>query len=1192
MDEELQSSLEAFSLDQEDDDLQSSLEAFSQEQEDEEVVEETSSGELDLDGLQSRRNNGESDDTILNDIVDQAGTKFTMNGQPFDLAPAMGNTTSSALLDFIMSGDVVDNSITKTGASLKGIGNASLNLLGLPVDLVSAVLTSGESLVRSGANAVASINAPEGVDDPNSPNYDPDFYLSTDSKDFIVGGNPAPFGGSQNLKDMGNAVGDAVGVESKVYPSKENIPPENRAYFEVSRVITENAIPAAGILKAAKLGIGLNNPLVKEAATNPTKFKNIESAATGTAAALVGFTETIGLGDNPWAMMGAEFLGSLIGGNAASTASKVGTASDAVGKSIENLIAGFSKTAANKGAVNDILVAAKSQREMLLDRANTAQSAGDTALYERLIDEADAHTPERIMQDLETSLALGEASPIEGVNLPAGNLTENPLLLSLQKALEKDASFSGDVTSELSTALNQILQTSERLARAGNTAAADTLKARYFQNLLDTRIHAAQTEATNRVNTIGSNISQQEASNIAQSTLFEAKDNIRAMETYLWDRVDTSIPLGGSKLADSIDSINSKIMDGETIAGGGQLDAVIQNFYTKLRDPNATVNVGEVRKFRTRMLDEARTLASGSNPDFFKAGIFDALANAAVEELNTIPLNMGGAEIKDARKFSANMNQRFTRYFNKQLLSTEAKGGTSIRSEQTLEKAMAGSETDRALNMAEMRDAAEFTDEAGVAVEKVMTLDEARNAAQKAELDARIIEGDGSVSNAGLATNENIIYPENTAYPDLDDGVTIFPPEGSKAQKDLDQMFNRPDGDTYSGTNNVEAEDDFVLRGEEEVRPEDVKALDVPRKIYSLGDRMSSAQEDFLRGAVSKLKGTDNTIPTDKLEEFMSATGNAEVLKAFPNFKTELTGLLDAQKYAVDIASKFSSIAETGKLPDAVGDVINSKNPVDNYVTLANEALGDVDALADLRMATIDKLFETTRTNGDPDFFKLTTELTRPLSGRSGDQSILDVMQQQGVISKEETEAVGNLIAEGLRIQRSTMTTKQLKDTVQETSGLVNNAARIFGANFGSMFGVGEGSQLQSAAIMSAAAKNLVSGLPVGNKLESMKTIMLQPRTLLQLMEANPAIRKGILDGVKEFFVNYGADFKGLSKGQATFKVLKDITAGSVKATGSSIASTASKAPISSSSAFSESLVEDEQPTVAVDQQMMDLSLQ
>jgi hypothetical protein len=93
-------------------------------------------------------------------------------------------------------------------------------------------------------------------------------------------------------------------------------------------------------------------------------------------------------------------------------------------------------------------------------------------------------------------------------------------------------------------------------------------------------------------------------------------------------------------------------------------------------------------------------------------------------------------------------------------------------------------------------------------------------------------------------------------------------------------------------------------------------------------------------------------------------------------------------------------------------------------------------------------------------------------------------------------------------------------------------------------------------------------------------------------MDANPTIRKGILDGVKEFFVNYGADFKGLSKGQATFKVIKDITAGSVKATGSSIASTASKAPISSSSAFSESLVEDEQPTVSVDQQMMDLNLQ
>ena len=124
------------------------------------VVEETSSGELDLNGLQSRRDKGESDEAILNDIVSQAGTNFTMNGQPFDLAPAMRQTSSTALLDFIMSGDVVDNSITKTDAAVKGISVSQLNLLGLPVDLVSAMLTSGESLVRSGANALASILPP------------------------------------------------------------------------------------------------------------------------------------------------------------------------------------------------------------------------------------------------------------------------------------------------------------------------------------------------------------------------------------------------------------------------------------------------------------------------------------------------------------------------------------------------------------------------------------------------------------------------------------------------------------------------------------------------------------------------------------------------------------------------------------------------------------------------------------------------------------------------------------------------------------------------------------------------------------------------------------------------------------------------------------------------------------------------
>ena len=1200
MDQELQNDLKAFSLEQD-------LADFDQEDD------KPTSGELDLESLQQRRDSkedGNDDETILNDIVQQAGTSFKMDGKPFDLAPQLETTSSTALLDFILSGNVVDTGVDSQGdALLKSVGTAGTNLLGLPIDLVNTTFQAGEGLFRSGINAA-------GGD------------ASTDPEDFWLS-DPNPIGGGQSIRDASEAANDALGLvpkEDNLYvDSREEISPEFRPAFQVGRVMTENLVPAAALLKTAKVGIGLSNPLVAEVAANPTKFRNVETAASGTAAGLAAFTEAIGLGDNPWAIMGAEFIGSILGGNVASGASKVGGVSSAVSKSMEGLIAAISKNAANKGAVNDILIAAKAQRDLLIERADVAQQSGDTALYDRLMADADAHTPERIMQDLETSIALGETSPVEGVNLPAGTLTDNPLLVGVQNALvSQDASFSGDVIKELNTALNQILLTSERLASAGNTAAANTLRNRYFQNLLDTRINSAQADAKARVSELGPNVSQTEASSVAQRTLFEAKGSIRAMETYLFDRIDPSLTTDGGTIANTIESLISKrILAGETIAGGGQLDAVISNIYRQARG-DGPMTVKKVRAFRSRMLAASRQAAA--DKDFHQAGIFDELANSAMDELKSIPYEKGGDSLDAALRFSAEMNQRFTRYFNLDAMEKASTGGTAMREEQVLESAMSGSETNRAKNMGELREGAEFADKMGPRVETVKQQDFAKAYSQWAtEKAVKLGQNPNDVvippaitrfgqSNADIgpvATDLNpAVLKEGTSKLDPRDKSNI--PDRSNAQKMADDIYEfakvmeaegNPDlakfardrasaYETYKGpsgeeyfdpnkeTASPETVDEFAINEGGQIG--NVPAILDDAATVDLGPTMSAAQEDFLRGAVMKLKNTDNTIDADKLEQFMSAKENAEVLKAFPDFQAELTGLVDAQRVADEMFKQFSAIAETGKLPDAIGEVLTSKNPVENYTKLANEAMGLPNELRDLRMATIDKLFESSKTGNNPDFFKLTAELTRPLSGRSGDQSILDVMEELGVISPEETQAIGGLIAEGLRIQKSTMDPTQIAQAVTGTGDLVTNAARIFGANFGAMFGMGEGSQLQAAAIGSAAFRKIVADLPTGNKLESMKTLMLQPRTLLGLMQKNPAIRRGVMDGLKEFFLKYGSEFKGLSKGQAVAKV----TVGAAKGTVSGIASRASQAPIASSSALSGNTEDNRRPTVTVDDQM------
>ncbi len=1151
--------------------------------------EQQTSGELDLQNIKQRRSSGESDQNILNDIVQQGGTNWKMDGQPFDLAPEIQKGTSpTALLDFITSGQVVDTNVDSTGDAItKGIGSAGMNLLGLPVDLVNMASQGIEGGVRYGINKL-------GGD------------VSTDPKDFIAS-SPKPVLGSQYLKEKANLIAEKTGVVDegeKLYLDRENIPDEFKPYFSIARVLTENAIPGYALLKSAKMGIGLSNPLIKEVAKDPSKFKKIETAATGTAAGAVGFIETIGLGDNPWAMMGAEFVGSILGGGTVSAKSKAGDTatgvSSALSKSLETAMSAISKQAAQKGAVNDILIAAKTQRDLLLDRAKVAQEAGDDALYTRLIEEADAHKAERIISDLENALNATDGQMAElGINLPSGNLTENPVLMGIQNEMTSAyADFRGDVGKELNIALNQILNASENLARAGNTSAANTLRARYFQNLLDTRINSAQAQATARVNELGPDVSPMKASEIAQQTLFEAKNNIRNMETYLWSRIDPSLTVQGDQLASKIDSlINSRILEGETLAGGGQLDAVIRNIYAKARDPNQTISVDEIRKFRSRMLAESRTLGSGASPDYFKAGIFDELANATIDELNTIPDNMGGMDIKAARRFSAELNARFTRYFNQDVLAKGETGGTTIRAEETLDKAMAGSETSRALNMAEMREGAEFADQAGETLQEIKNLDDLKNATAKAELDARTLADDGARVPSTQADNvdDPTKVDPSKIMPTDDDIIPEIKVTGIGDDTLLDPTDPVPEYTIYGANRprpdapEAEVTDDFTLNEGGETTSVAIRDEGIRQ---DLGPTMTKAQEDFLRGSVTKLRGTDGTIDPQKLEQFMSATENAEVLKAFPNFRAELVGLLDAQRTADKIFDQFNEIATSGQLPKEIGKVLTGKNPVDDYTKLASEALGDANALADLRMATIDKLFESAKVGDDPDFFTLTNELTRPLSGRKGDKSILDIMQEQGVISSEETQALGAVISEGLRVQKSTMNDKQISNAVTGQGDLVTNAARIFGANFGAQFGVGEGSQLQAAAIGSSAFKKLVDGLPTAKKSEALRVLMLQPRTLLATLNKNPQIRKGAIESVKEFLINYGSQFKGLSKGQIAKKVAKDVTVGTAKKTGQAIIDAGSVAPLSSSSAFSEGFIAEPSPTVTVDEQMRQLNLQ
>ena len=1204
MEQELQSQLEEFELQQQLEELEKSQNA----------LEPQTSGELDLDGLQQRRDSGETDEAILNDLVNQAGTNFNMDGKPFDLAPLLTTNTPASLLDFITAGKMVSSDVSsKPEAALAGTATGLTNIIGLPGDLVgmaqNAVMTPVEAGVRRASNFVSGLTAPEGVDDPSSPNYDPDFYLSTDTKDFVTTTDKPLLGGAM-VRDAGNAFNKAIGIDSEYIEESSELSPELRPYFTFSRVFTESVATAAAVLKAAKVGFGLSNPIMKEAADNPAKFRNAELAAGGGASGLASFTEAVGLGDNVWAMMGAEFVGSLLGGGTAAATNKAPDVLSGAGKSLDTLIAAFSPEAANRGAINDILIAAKDQRNALLEKAKAAEASGDSALYDRLIKDAEAHTPERIIQDLETSMALGDASPASGINLPAGSLTDNPALLSIQNALTNNSDFASDVSKELNIALSQILKTSEQLAGAGNLAAADTLRSRYFQQLLNSRISAAQNEATARVSALSPGVSPEEASTTAQSVLFEAKMGINDMETYLWDRIDPNLTTSGTELTKRIRLLQkNRILEGETLAGGGQLDAVISAIY-KQAAGDGPMSAKNVRTFRSRMLTEART--ARDNNQYHQAGIFDELASAAVDELNTIPMELGGADILAARNFSKLKNDRFSRYFAKDVAQT-SDGATKLRPTQVLETAVTGTGTNRSENMSELRAAASEADNVAPKLTRLKDLDAQRKAARDADFNATQnatqIEGTVAADSANLATTDNVIYPENTSYPRsqvrgedfvTDDGTVIFPPDGrrtppqtfsddlvdeagnpiprdelpdgmSDAEK-LDQMFNRPKGAT-NRTNTTDApEEEFVLNegGDPNKQALTTEADNAP---LSLGDEMSAAQEEFLRGKVRELAGIDNVITPDALNAFME--NNQKLIAQFPNLRDDIVLLNDAQRTADRLIDDLSLAANNEKLPEAIGQALSTNTPIETFGKLAKEAITP-DAKIDFRNATMDELFRgAVKSDGSPDMLKVAESLLKPVSGRKGDINILDVMVNNGILEPDEMQSIVNLLSEGLVIEKGIRDPKIFDRVIAQTPDIQKNIARLAGANVGVLFGSGNAS-LQAAAIGSAFFKKYVDQFPMGKQAEELQTLLRQPKLLVGMFSANPTLRKKAFQAAKEYSI--GLKKLGIS--------------GVLSAGGSKVGDNMSTMRTAYPSAVTGNTEDQTTPRVTIEEQMMDLNVQ
>jgi len=1108
----------------------------------------------------------ESENKILDTLRNDYGDNISIDGTPFNIQQALDSGASSTqILNSITSGNLIRTDIDNPlEGSLRGGSIGVTNFLGLPGDLFATIPRAIELGGRKTVNAISDVAGSIGT------------TVSEDPQDFVFS-SPNPLLGGQWIRDKLELLGFD-------YPSLDEFPEEQRPWGQGGRVLGENFMLARLPFTLANMGKGLANPLVQAAKKNPKKLAAQETGAIAVAGLGAGGADYLGFGDNPFVMAGSEIIGSIVGGNP-KTVLTTPRMVLAFGKYVKNKIGPMmSKEATQQRALNHILVSANTARMQILDEIDTLKSQEnfDAALVEELTKEADAFTPERILADLEVGIkSADEGRPMVRANLPSGTLSDNPALKAIQqKMMGTSEQFNSEVMKQVSATLDSMMLASDLMARAGNTEAADVLRKQAFQQQIDATLYNATSKVAERMKAL-SGADNFRASKLAQKTLFSAKDNMRIMETYLWERIDNKLPLSGEKLGEAIQSINkNKLLDGMTIAGGGQIDTAIQIISDKIRD-GIPISTGEMLKFRSIMLGQARKAAGAD--DFAQAGIFDALATAAVQDLSKITGEAGDA-INAARAFSSELNARFTRYFPQEVLSKEPKGGTTIRSEEVLSEAYEGGGDRAALQFEEMQtaasDATTFADDVSIL-----------KARDEAAFKARSLQDNDVRSNVPAAPADGPYDPNKVQTMPTDDDII---PEvqvsgrGRMVNKDTGYFDVPSDPDNpipeYTIYDRVRRQGNKTNKNggdapvDEEMRTQPLNEVFVPgsEPKIDLGADMFNAQEEFIRSVVYDLKKgkpVGTPVSAEEIEVFVNQ--NSRLLERFPNIRTELGSYVDAERTAARLVEDLTKAGTGGNLVEAIADSFTSNNPLEEFSKLANEAQGLPDAMLDFRLASMDVLFKASRNaDGSTNFLRLANNMGKPLSGRTGDLTIVDLMVRNNVISPEDQVALGEMVAQAVRIEASLTDPTVFNQVIQETPDIQKNMARIVGANLGVMFGRGDAS-LQAAAIGSAYVKRLVDQLPLAKDKAMVEALMKNPVLLKEVLSKNPTIAKTGLQTAKEFIAKYRnvsvpelAGQAALALGDATALNTRTSTVGAIQPE-----------------------VKDEEPPVvmSLDEQMMDL---
>lgn len=321
--------------------------------------------------------------------------------------------------------------------------------------------------------------------------------------------------------------------------------------------------------------------------------------------------------------------------------------------------------------------------------------------------------------------------------LTAAQKTGSPALGALEGFLARyDKQFGAEAAERARAGMDATRGLITLLNKTGDPealAVAAQLRQDYYRKMMTDSIAVAEREALAKSGSIAKDTpdARERLSRQAHKALSKAMDDARAVERELWNAVDGTRSVQTTNLqqtfdtivADTLPELRGKKLPSEVkaflervnkpVEGGFDYDPTTMT----IRDTQASApgtNADEMRKLRSELLALAR--AADRDPD--KAGmarVYNDLAEAVLDDLDAAFSGAGDNAYTEARTFTREFHDTFTRTLAGDALATTKTRNNKIAPELLLTKALATGKQAGALQLRELEEATRFLPQRGFA---------------------------------------------------------------------------------------------------------------------------------------------------------------------------------------------------------------------------------------------------------------------------------------------------------------------------------------------------------------------------------------------------------------------------------------------------------------------------------------------